>query len=293
LAGGLARRATIIESYRQKKGPLLLIDAGKVFPNSQLNNPRLRSKLSLKIMDRMEYDALNMANNELSFGEKFLEDACADLSFPIVTSNLVDKISGHAWGRKYLIKEKGGITVAILGIMPANTSPRSRTSYSNLTVIPPEEALKTLLPEVKAKADLVVLLSSCGVDETICLVDQIAGIDLAIASGKKGFKGNSLDNPTPVMQAGGKRVGVFRITFSEDGSIANKENEFVFLGETVASDESVEKMIKEDLSEKALAKWQSEQKAKQEARKKGIEELQKLSPMEYIELIQQKNQLKK
>jgi len=91
------------------------------------------------------------------------------------------------------------------------------------------------------------------------------------------------------MQAGEKRVGIFKVTLSEDGSIAKKENKFVFLGEKVPSDEEVEKMIRENLSEKVLAKWRAEQKAKQEARQKEIEGLHKLTPMEYIELIRKKN----
>jgi len=288
--GGLARRATILDSLHQKEDPVLLLDAGRVFPHLQIPISRLKAKLSLKIMERMGYDALNLSSNELAFGKIFWEDVSADFSFPLVTSNLIDKISGRAWGKRYLIKEKGGITVAILGIMPVNYL-RHQISYPNFTIIPPEEALKALVPEVKEKADLVVLLSSCGVNETARLIEGIEGIDLVIASGKKGLKGNPLDDPTPIVQPGGKRVGIFKITLSDDGSIAKKANRFIFLGQEIALDEEVEKIIREDLSEEALAKWKAEQKAKYEAQQKQIQELQKLSPEEYINLIRQRNRI--
>ncbi len=68
-------------------------------------------------MERMGYDALNLGGPEFNFGKEFLEQTRSLVSFPYIASNLLYGGSRLPWTREYVIKEVGGIKVAILGIL--------------------------------------------------------------------------------------------------------------------------------------------------------------------------------
>jgi len=74
-------------------------------------------ELHLQAMERMGYDALNLGGPEFIFGKEFLEQTRSRVSFPYIASNLLYGGSRLPWTREYIIKEVGGIKVAILGIL--------------------------------------------------------------------------------------------------------------------------------------------------------------------------------
>ena len=135
-------------------------------------------------MERMGYDALNLGGPEFSFGKEFLEQTRSLVSFPYIASNLLYGGSRLPWTREYIIKEVGGIKVAILGILDPDGLAQlpDREQVKGLEVIPPEAALERLLPEVRGKADLVILLSLLDAEKTLALAKAVKGVDVAISS---------------------------------------------------------------------------------------------------------------
>jgi 5'-nucleotidase / UDP-sugar diphosphatase len=177
----------------------------------------------LKAMERMGYDALNLAGPELSFGKEFLERSRSLVSFPYIASNLLYEGGRPPWIREYVIKEVGGIKVAILGILdPDDFKKISKgDDVKGFEVIPPKAALDRLIPEVRVKADLVILLSQFGQmreKATLELVGAVQGIDIAIFSEK-----NLLGTPTPkdtlFLHTGteGVMIGLATMTFDDKG----------------------------------------------------------------------------
>ena len=118
-------------------------------------------------MELMQYDALNLGGPEFTFGKGFLEQTRSKISFPYIASNLLDGGSRIPWTREYIIKEVGGIKVAILGILDPDGFTRlpDQEQVKGLEAIPPEAALKKLLPELRGKADLVILLSQSNAEK--------------------------------------------------------------------------------------------------------------------------------
>jgi 5'-nucleotidase / UDP-sugar diphosphatase len=172
----------MIESIRKEKPSVLLLDCGEVFgPQGDRDD----AELQLKAMERMGYDALNLAGPELSLGKEFLERSRSLVSFPYIASNLLYEGGRLPWIREYVIKEVGGIKVAILGILDPDDFKKmpNRDHVKGFEVMPPEAALKRLLPEVKGKADLVILLSQLGESgeiRTRSLAEAVQGVDIAI-----------------------------------------------------------------------------------------------------------------
>jgi 5'-nucleotidase / UDP-sugar diphosphatase len=271
----------MIESIRKAERSVLLLDCGAVFVPQKDT-----AEFMLNTMELMGYDALNLGSPELYFGKEFLEHTRSHVSFPYIASNLLYSGSRIPWTREYIIKEVGGIKVAILGVLNPNDLEQlpNQEQVKDLQVIPPETALNRLLPEVRGKADLVILLSRFDVKETIALVKATKGIDVAISSGSDDmFYTEALEN-TVILQTGslGKTLGLLKITLDEKRALSVNERQHVSLRSSVPDNEKIARLVetfKKDQEQKAadMAKKKLEQTDK--ALKEGL----RLSPEEFME----------
>lgn len=272
----------MVESIRGSEDHVLLLDCGGVFADSG-KNLKLKADISLKAMNLMDYDAMNLGSPEFSLGIDFLKNVRSAVSFPFISSNLVyDKIK-LPWIKDYIIKNVGGLRVAILGVMPSDAFENvSNPRYvEDLKIIPQETALKNLLPEVRKKADFVILLSQLGFEATTSLVNKLNGIDLAISYGRKRM-GHPDKGGTLVVHTGsrGKSLGFLQITMGESGEIIEHQWKTIKLDESVVENKRIAKLINDDFYEKA-------RKLKKELEQERSE-LLKLSPREYIEMLRKK-----
>ena len=244
----------------------------------------------------MGYTAMNLGTGEFSLGVNFLREKSANLKFPLVVSNLSYADGVSPFTKRFVIAQAGGLKVAVLGVMPPeilDKMPRSGT-FGVVEVIPPGEALKALLPRIRKEADIVILLSQLGLTETKKLVDALKGIDLAIYGGKdnkpagcgKEIKPESSawKSKTPAIKASsrGIHLGYVRLTVGDAGRVAVDNRKMIFLNNAVAMDDSILKITGKDIYKKV---------AEVERRKmeQEIEELHKLTPMEYMEKLQKNN----
>lgn len=262
------------------------------------------AEIALEAMNLIPYTAMNLGWSDISAGTDFLKDAAPKMKFPFITSNAVYKETGLPLGEKYVIREVGGIKIGILGILPvtvpekAAQSPAScgskekehshseetagtkpEISIDKVTVILPEEALKQLLPEVRAKADVVILLSQCGFDATEQLVNQIKGIDLAI-TGPSGKPKAEQKTGVPVLQTsfGGKEAGIVKLTLNDSGQLTQTEKK-VSLHDGIASQPEIAKITGDDI----VKKLRDEEVKRMEEETKA---LLKLSPYEYYKKLE-------
>ncbi|MCX5839671.1 MAG: hypothetical protein NTW71_14345 [Deltaproteobacteria bacterium] len=237
-------------------------------------------------MELMGYDALNLGSPELHFGKEFLEHTRSHVSFPYIASNLLfDGGSRLPWIRDYIIKEAGGIKVAILGIFdPDGLEQLPKEQVKGLKVIPPETALKRLLPEVREKADLVILLSRFDVPETIALVKAVKGIDVAISSGNDNIHSAEDPENTVILQTGalGKTMGLLKITLDEKRALRVSERRYVPMGNSVPGNGEIERLV---VTFKKVQEKKDAELAKKQQEK--LMEVLKLSPQEFMERFRQ------
>jgi len=202
----------------------------------------------LEVMDHLGYDAFSPGRREFCLGRAFLEHAKERASFQFVTSNLVyaDDIK-KTWGKPYVIKDIHDIRVAVFGILPIHAFERleENQGLSDVTIIDPEQALEALLPGVRKKADVILLLSSCGFLETVEVVKNVPGIDLAITSGRLASTIVKTEKP-PVFQADmkGEKMGVVELTIDHDSGEIVCKHSLIGLYGTIGSDPSVLELIK-------------------------------------------------
>jgi|GEM_PF-441765 len=181
-SGGLERRSNYINDIRKDVDDILLLDVGDVLP---LVTPEFTRQtitynafISLKAMDFIGYDAMNVGESDLILGEKFLQDKSRNLKFPLISSNIVSKSQGHPFFKPYVIKTmKNGLKVGIIGV----TDERYVIDSKNLDVMPNKEMAAKYVKEIHDQVDLVIVLGHIGVSYSADLANAVSGIDVILS----------------------------------------------------------------------------------------------------------------
>jgi 2',3'-cyclic-nucleotide 2'-phosphodiesterase (5'-nucleotidase family) len=227
---------------------VLLLDGGAVFDNQQDT-----AGLMVKAMNMLKYDVLNIGAPELSFGKDFLEHTHADYAY--VASNLLYEGAKIPWMHPYVVKEAGGIKVAILGILdPDDLKLVTRQDHvEGFEVLPPATVLNSLVPEVRKRVDLVVLLSQLDTDKTSALAESVQGLDVVIAAGENTILNlKPLKNPILLKAAAkGTMLGMVKISLDEKGAIHAEEPRNIDLNNLISDDKEITSLVKEFKEERA------------------------------------------
>jgi 2',3'-cyclic-nucleotide 2'-phosphodiesterase (5'-nucleotidase family) len=283
----------MVNTIRTENDAVLLVDCGGFFSDRYISETgKLIARKGLEAASSMGYAVMNIGTGELAFGVDFLREQSSALTFPLVASNLSYAEGITPFTKKYVMAQAGGLKVAILGVMPTGIlekMPRDGTS-GVVEVIPPDEALASLLPGIRQEADMVILLSQLGQEWTQYIVDTVKGIDLAIYGGKGnaplGCGENVQTNPSadeprvPVLKASarGSYLGHVRLSVDTAGRVTTDSTKMISLDESAPMDEAILAITGTEITKLAA----EEQKKAAEEQKREIEELQKLTPEEYM-----------
>ncbi len=245
--GGIARRASLIKSLKKSFPQALLLDSGGFFAGGPLDQNSLgdqldkeRSRLNLKAMALMQYDAAVIGIDEFNFGQEFLEQSVASANITFLSCN----IKSQEKLLPYIIKQIGGIKVGILGV----TTPAVMPKMSGSTLVAPRIAVAQTVKELKEKGcDLIVLLSTLLENEEFDLIDKIPGIDvlitynIALSPDKNAPAGpSSVRGSTVILRPSwqGRRLSKASLTL-KDKRIINHKVEELRLSDEIAGDPQV------------------------------------------------------
>lgn len=162
--GGMAARSTIVNIVRaeveEAGGHVLLLSAGDVnigTPESDL----LYAEPDFKLMNMLGYDAMTLGNLDLHHPPEVLMKQREWAGFPFLSANVVKKETGEILVDPYIVKEYDGLHVAIFGLTleQADFTSKHGGMFESRSVI---ETSKKLVPQLRAKADLVIALTHIG-----------------------------------------------------------------------------------------------------------------------------------
>jgi len=155
-------------------------------------------------MQLLNYDACTVGEREFNYGYKlFLEQAAKRNKLTIVQANLRDKATGKLLFKPYIIKKKQGVNVAIIGLI-SRTIPLGLAQDSTIVDDPLMTAQK-LIPEVRKKAQVVVLLAHMGRVDAEDLASQVPGIDVLVVGHHPGLVLTSRKLASTVSVASGEQ----------------------------------------------------------------------------------------
>ena len=228
--GGLARRGAWLQRARENTGASLLLDSGDLFferyrkaiPPEKAPALGEKAHLILACYRLLGYDALGIGDDDLTLGKDFLVGLSKQAGFPFVSSNLVDKETGHALFQTHVIMDRGGLKIGVFSLLSPNfVSGESDPRTGGIAFREPVEEAKRILGIIRPETDLVVLLSHLGYTADIELAEAAPGIDLILG----GHSNLSLSYPmqikdTIIVRVGSKglHVGELHLQLAPDRS---------------------------------------------------------------------------
>lgn len=244
--GGLVRRITAIKDLKKRYPDAILLDSGDNFP---IRKNKLHAEYVLKMMGLMGYDAVGIGDQELLFGSDFLEKNINRL--PFISANILACDDEKCWNltEAYKILEVSGIKVAVLSIFNPDVFLLFPNDLSKTIKINDHmETIKGLVPPLRERADILILLSHSGNDEDKRIAEEIPGIDLIVGGHSQTLhkKPVKIKN-TIIVQAGkdGHRVGRLTLKLDKNNKIKTFEHEMILLIKDIPDDETGRSLIKE------------------------------------------------
>ncbi len=267
--------------------------------------------VTLEAMGIMKYDAVALGPQDLLLGPKPLRSLLSAARLPVVASNLYDGDTETPFEKPYVLVEKAGIRVGILSVMPppsqeeqesnpflkaapseksSSEEAGSVTHRETFGILPMEEAVRKAVAGIAGKADIIILLSQAGYDETCDLVNRVPGIDLAVyEGGRRGTPGKTPEK-TLLMRApsDGTSIGYARFAL-EGGKAFLKQNKMMSLScsarePALPEDPAVAALVGDNFERKLVELRRERERQAEEQVIEEARELWKLSPREFLEM---------
>ncbi len=183
--GGFAYLASAVKKVRNEKGDanVLLVDGGDTFSDDQLGN-LTKGEAMIRLMNTLDYDLMALGNHDFDYGLQRTRELEQLANFPMRAANIIDeKTQQPVFGDPYIIKEMNGVKVAILTLGYRNTPKTGNPdNVKGLSFKVGQEVAQTYVPELRKKADLVVVLSHEGTAVDYKMAREVEGIDLIIGA---------------------------------------------------------------------------------------------------------------
>ncbi len=202
------------------------------------------AQLLLDFYHTMGYMALCVGRQDLSGSVSFLLKEAKKTGLLLLSSNL--RYRGKPVFEPYKVFEINGIKVGVIAV----TSPRlsRKMKAEGVEALNPSADIKAMLPDLKGRADIVVLLSNLGEAEDRVLASTIDGIDLIIGSGP----GRQTYEPLKIGKTyllrthpKGKSVGEVDVELDAKGGIVDLDNNLVLLNAGLPEDKVALQRIQE------------------------------------------------
>ncbi len=180
--GGIARRATLVRQIRQQASHVLLIDAGDVHQGCLIADV-FQGQPDIELMNELGYEAMGLGNHDMEYGWDTLMQRRAAAFFPILCANLVYADSGKPALNTHFIIQKGGLRIALTSFAgPDWPYIVNAENIPGLRIADPIETARTLIPQLQAQADLIVLLGHQYPRDDQALTQAVPGIHIVIGA---------------------------------------------------------------------------------------------------------------
>lgn len=215
--GGVARRATLIESIRNENPNTLLLDAGDIFQGTPYFN-YYGGELEFKLMSMLKYDAATIGNHDFDNGIDGLYAQLPHAKFEFISSNYDFSntiMASHVKPYKTFLKD--GIKIGVFGLgieLNGLVDPSLFKETKYLNPIEISQEMTRILKEDE-KCDLIICLSHLGYYyknelnkiSDLKLAAETKNIDLIIGGHTHTF----LKKPTVIKNLDGKNILVNQV----------------------------------------------------------------------------------
>ncbi|MCA9752892.1 MAG: hypothetical protein KC591_11925 [Gemmatimonadetes bacterium] len=219
----------MIDSLRNLTDRLVLVDAGS-FTGVQAGTFEERAVFLAEMMRTMGYDATTLGDGEIRLSADVLREMLPG-TLPLVSANLEDRKTGRLFLPATRVVEKRGVRVGITAVTRVTDAMAPAWEDAGLRARPVEEALRAVLPDLRRRADVIVLLARMSVAESKELIEAIGGgVDVVVAGDVRDGRGRTLAENTGAVFVSaanrGRSVGLAELVLGPDhrsaGAIADE-----------------------------------------------------------------------
>ncbi|MGH9869463.1 MAG: multiheme c-type cytochrome [Candidatus Polarisedimenticolia bacterium] len=235
-----------------------MLDTGDF--SGEANEPgRIKTQNLIEGMGKIGYDVVNVGERDLAGSVADFISSVVASGLTVTSASLIYRDTGEPVFAPYGIKSyktSKGLEVKIGYVgLDAFNSAFTREGPGGRVVImrTPAEALKQIVPALRRRVNLIVLLANLGTRDLQEALEAAPGVDLALAS----FAGRispagALETVggTRVLYAGdqGKRMGEVRITFAKDPRAPVMTSGHVWLTRRYPSDPALQTLIDQTIA---------------------------------------------
>ena len=215
--GGVARRASLVETLRNENPNTLLLDAGDIFQGTPYFN-FYGGELEFKLMSMLKYDLATIGNHDFDNGINGLYAQLPHAKFDFISANYDftnTVMDTHVKPYKTFVKD--GIKIGVFGLGIELQGLVNKAAYKETVYLDPIEIAQDMSRILKTEeaCDLIICLSHLGYEykkapskiSDIKLAKATQDIDLIIGGHTHTF----LDKPTVETNAVGKSVLVNQV----------------------------------------------------------------------------------
>ena len=236
---------------------VLLFDTGNTLTGQTLSDAT-QGAVMVEAMNRLGYTAMAIGERELQIGVKTIEARIKEAKFPILAANVTVKATGKLLTEPYTVVQAGKVKVGILGLTNDNAGSITNVAVGVsqtpvkvddwFVVSDPVKAAAKYVPEIAAKADLVIVLSHLGVEADQRLAQQVPGIAVIVGGlTRRVLSPPLVEKGALVVQAGydGEWLGALRLQLDEKGAILQHEGLIIGLGPEKAEHPDIARWLEE------------------------------------------------
>ncbi|MBN1998213.1 hypothetical protein JW935_11710 [candidate division KSB1 bacterium] len=274
----MARRATILKQNINDADFYILTDAGG-YMRGIGDRSLLLTDYLLKGMKWMGYSAVNISARDLNNGGDYIKKCQKELGLDFIAANVVYKDTGKLFGEPYVVKDIKAFSdkklpfkklrIGIVGMTDARTQLFSNSiNEPMLESIDPVPVAAKLLPEIRKKADLVILLYYGRFDNVSKILEQSDDIDVVVL-GQEYYRAASYREKKPEIvgvSSMGKYCGILSLDLDKEKNVIDSKIENIALSEDIADDPMFVELIDEykeaeqEFNKKITEQYRTDQK---------------------------------
>lgn len=174
------RFAAHFHDRKASRDDVLILDAGDAITGTPLS-AMFEGRPIFEIMSAMGYDAAALGNHEFDHGWRRIEAFREAAGFPLLAANVRAPDGSLVADAGSIVLEVNGIAVGIVGVV-SEDSARMIIPEGNEGVVfePVADTLRRVVPELRQRSDIVIVLSHVGHEEELALAGEVDGIDVIV-----------------------------------------------------------------------------------------------------------------
>jgi 2',3'-cyclic-nucleotide 2'-phosphodiesterase (5'-nucleotidase family) len=190
-AGGLSRQAGYLRELRAKQPSLVAVEAGDflyaVWPetDAEKTTEHARALIAAGAYARAGYDAVLFGARDYALGVDALREIATKIGpDAVVGANVTDARTGRPLWPASKIVTRDGVRVGVVGLMTNKKDivPPGRSWPADVIVEDPLAAAKRVIPELRRRCDVLILLANLDRDELEPLLKAAPGVDFVVKS---------------------------------------------------------------------------------------------------------------